>query len=156
ATMRAVTAKKPAPAIMPATTSPACPSRRALSASAKSEAESIIPLATAVVMPVHRGEMRFVRADGRAPRPVARSVGAATTKTSFMNGERRLRGSAAPSPAGHSWSCSDFDPCVDDAAAVAGRQRDHRIEIELDDLRYVDREPGHAEQQLAQRVHVGL
>ena len=49
---------------------------------------------------------------------------------------------------------ANLDPRIDDSTPMAGRQRDHRIEIELDGLGDFDREPGHAQQYVAQRVHV--
>ena len=49
----------------------------------------------------------------------------------------------------------DLDAGVDDAAAVAGGERHHRIEIELGDLRNGFGQSGHAQHDLAERLHVG-
>ena len=49
----------------------------------------------------------------------------------------------------------DLDPRVDDAASVAFRQRDDRVEIQLDDLGHFIGQSRHAKQNVAERVDVG-
>ncbi len=52
-------------------------------------------------------------------------------------------------------SLTHLDAGVDDAAAVSGRERDDRIQIQFDDLGHFHGESRHAQQQLAQGVEIG-
>ncbi|HEX9666154.1 MAG TPA: hypothetical protein VGA95_06285 [Thermodesulfobacteriota bacterium] len=73
--------KNPAPNNMPNTTSNTLPRINAWSARANTEAEIIIPPAIAEEMPCHLIVILRTKANGNAPRPVARSVSSAAKKT---------------------------------------------------------------------------